>query len=79
MLELQQAVDVGEVELDTVFILIDGSCHGGEAHCRAAGFNRLGGEELSDELGIQRQRLIGKRGIIRCELWKGQGREVVVV
>ena len=64
MLELQETVDVGEVELDAMLIFIDRERHVRKADSRAIWFDGFSREKLIDQLGVQRKRVLGERGIV---------------
>jgi hypothetical protein len=73
VLQLQQAVDVGEVKLDAVLVFVDGACHRCEADAGAIWSSCLRRQELGDDLRVERQRLVGKRGIVGGELGQRKG------
>lgn len=79
MLELQETVDVGEVKLNAVLVFVDRPCHGCKADAGSVRTGCFGGEEFGDELGVKRQGVVGKRGIVRCELGQGKSRQRVMV
>lgn len=57
-------MDVGKVKFDAVLVFVDRPCHGCEADGCAAGHGGFGCQELGDELGVQREGVIGERGVV---------------
>lgn len=65
-------MDVGKVKLDAVLVFVDRPGHSGEVDTGSVGFDGFGREKFGDEFGVQREGVIGKRGIIRGQLGEGQ-------
>lgn len=59
MLELEETMDVGEMELDAVLVFVDRPCHGCEVDSGTVGPDGFGCQELGDEFGVQREGVIG--------------------
>lgn len=72
VLQLQETVNVGEVEFDAMLVFINRPGHGGEADTGSVGFDGSDREEFGDEVGVQREGVIRKRGIVRGQLRKSQ-------